>query len=156
MGPQRAGFTTYRGMEASPEEVSMGDRVTRGCFWLCVLSATPQDTCSLIQVSIPQPEQGWSEMALHGVERAAREGEGWREASEKSQDEEEAQFPFNESGKGALTQHWGEVQAPRLLPVPVREDIWRPLKFALSHLQGGASCNLHNPILMNLCALELA
>lgn len=32
----------------------------------------------------------------------------------------------------------------------------RPLEFALSHLQSEAACNPRNPILMNLCAPDLA
>lgn len=50
----------------------------------------------------------------------------------------------------------GELLEPRLLPPPGGEDVLGPLEFALDHLQGGAACNPRNPILMNLCAPELA
>lgn len=50
----------------------------------------------------------------------------------------------------------GLLLEPWLPPPPGGEDILRPLEFALSHLQSEAACNPHNPILMNLCAPELA
>lgn len=50
----------------------------------------------------------------------------------------------------------GLLLEPWLPPLPGGEDILRPLEFALSHLQSEAAYNPHNPILMNLCAPELA
>lgn len=74
-------------------------------------------------------------------------------------------LPFGEDGEGRDTQGASTQQSlclpglllqPRFLPLPGGKDIWKPLKLALGHLQGGAACNPCNPILMNLCAQNQA